>query len=154
MATPIENSTQGTVVALPDRTPAPLCIVSAPEFKASPENGSVARSPSGAALEICAFEHSGPAREHFQCPVRFRSVRFPFTQEIELLIAIVQSNITGLAKMVDAVSFPSSPSYGQHLTPAQVAEYIKPQAESVLAVTDWFGPRIPLYLECGSSFRV
>jgi tripeptidyl-peptidase-1 len=43
------------------------------------------------------------------------------TQEIELLIAIVQSNITGLAKMVDAVSFPSSPSYGQHLTPAQVS---------------------------------
>ncbi|KAJ7764050.1 family S53 protease-like protein [Mycena maculata] len=64
------------------------------------------------------------------------------TQEIELLIAIVQSNITGLAKMVDAVSFPSSPSYGQYLTPAQVAKYIKPQAESLSAVTDWFGPNV------------
>ncbi|KAJ7202253.1 peptidase S8/S53 domain-containing protein [Mycena haematopus] len=63
-------------------------------------------------------------------------------QEIELLIAIVQSNITGLAKVVDAISFPSSPAYGQYLTPAEVAEYVKPAAESLSAVVDWFKPNV------------
>ena len=40
--------------------------------------------------------------------------------EIEFLVALVQPNITDLAKIVDAVSFPSSPSYGKYLTPAEV----------------------------------
>ncbi|KAF7346721.1 Carboxylic ester hydrolase [Mycena sanguinolenta] len=59
------------------------------------------------------------------------------TQEIELLVAIVQSNITGLAKVVDAASFPLSPTYGQYLTAAEVAEYVKPAADSVSAVAEW-----------------
>jgi hypothetical protein len=42
------------------------------------------------------------------------------TQEIKLFIALVQSNITGLAKVVDAVSNPSGPSYGKYLTAAEV----------------------------------
>ncbi|KAF8130936.1 hypothetical protein K438DRAFT_1788450 [Mycena galopus ATCC 62051] len=58
------------------------------------------------------------------------------SQKIELLIAVVQSNISGLAKLVDAVSFPSSPSYGQYITPAEVAEYVKPPADSLSAVKD------------------
>lgn len=45
----------------------------------------------------------------------------PATGKIDLLIAIVQSNITGLASVVDAVSFPSSPSYRQYLTAAEVS---------------------------------
>jgi tripeptidyl-peptidase-1 len=45
----------------------------------------------------------------------------PATGEIDLLIAIVQSNITGLASVVDAVSFPAGPSYGQYLTAAEVS---------------------------------
>ncbi|KAF7378440.1 Family S53 protease-like protein [Mycena sanguinolenta] len=59
------------------------------------------------------------------------------TQEIELLVALVQPNITGLAKVLDAISFPSSPSYGKYLTAAEVAEYVKPAADSVSAVTNW-----------------
>ncbi|KAJ6454226.1 family S53 protease-like protein [Mycena sanguinolenta] len=59
------------------------------------------------------------------------------SQEIEFLVALVQPNITDLAKIVDAVSFPSSPSYGKHLTPAEVAEYVKPAGDSVSAVSDW-----------------
>lgn len=83
------------------------------------------------------------------------------TQEIKLFIALVQSNIAGLAKVVDAVSTPSSPSYGQHLTAAQVsltrsnvlfqsnvndlpqvAEYVKPAAASLSTVTDWVSPSV------------
>jgi tripeptidyl-peptidase-1 len=45
----------------------------------------------------------------------------PPTQEIKLFIALVQSNITGLAKIVDAVSVPSSSAYGQYLTAAEVS---------------------------------
>ncbi|KAJ7860359.1 family S53 protease [Mycena leptocephala] len=64
------------------------------------------------------------------------------TQEIKLFIALVQSNIAGLAKVVNAVSTPSSPSYGQHLTAAQVAEYVKPAAASLSTVTDWVSPSV------------
>ncbi|KAJ6568841.1 family S53 protease [Mycena capillaripes] len=64
------------------------------------------------------------------------------TQEIKLFIALVQSNIAGLAKVVDAVSTPSSPSYGQHLTAAQVAKYVKPAAASLSTVTDWVRPSV------------
>ncbi|KAJ7606515.1 peptidase S8/S53 domain-containing protein [Mycena rosella] len=63
-------------------------------------------------------------------------------QEIKLFIALVQSNITGLAKVVDAVSIPSSPSYGQYLTAAEVAQYVKPPADSVSTVVDWVTPNV------------
>ncbi|KAF7344169.1 Family S53 protease [Mycena venus] len=76
-------------------------------------------------------------------PSGFKALGSPSpTQEIELFIAIVQSNITGLAKVVDAVSFPSSPSYGQYLSSAEVAEYVKPPAESLSAVMDWVTPNV------------
>ncbi|KAJ7840087.1 family S53 protease [Mycena olivaceomarginata] len=64
------------------------------------------------------------------------------TQEIKLFIALVQSNITGLAKVVDAVSNPSGPSYGKYLTAAEVAEYVKPPPASVSTVTDWVTPNV------------
>ncbi|KAJ7699098.1 family S53 protease [Mycena metata] len=64
------------------------------------------------------------------------------TQEIKLFIALVQSNITGLAKVVDAVSTPSSLSYGKYLTAAEVAEYVKPPPASVSTVTDWVTPNV------------
>ncbi|KAJ7723451.1 family S53 protease [Mycena maculata] len=64
------------------------------------------------------------------------------TQEIKLFIALVQSNITGLTKVVDAVSIPSSPSYGQYLTAAEVAQHVKPPADSVSTVMDWVTPNV------------
>ncbi|KAJ7867474.1 family S53 protease [Mycena leptocephala] len=64
------------------------------------------------------------------------------TQEIKLFIALVQSNITGLAKVVDAVSNPSGPSYGKYLIAAEVAEYVKPPPASVSTVTDWVTPNV------------
>ncbi|KAJ7800333.1 hypothetical protein B0H13DRAFT_1932645 [Mycena leptocephala] len=64
------------------------------------------------------------------------------SQEIKLFIALVQSNITGLAKVVDAVSIPSSPSYGQYLTASEVAQYVKPPADSLSAVMGWVTPNV------------
>ncbi|KAJ7726316.1 subtilisin-like protein [Mycena maculata] len=76
-------------------------------------------------------------------PSGFKAVGSPPpTQEIKLFIALVQSNITGLAKVVDAVSIPSSPSYGQYLTAAEVAQHVKPPADSVSTVMDWVTPNV------------
>ncbi|KAJ7441582.1 family S53 protease [Mycena latifolia] len=76
-------------------------------------------------------------------PSGFKALGSPSpTQEIKLFIALVQSNITGLAKVVDAVSIPSSPSYGQYLTAAEVAQYVKPPADSVSTVMDWVTPNV------------
>ncbi|KAJ7458232.1 family S53 protease [Mycena latifolia] len=76
-------------------------------------------------------------------PSGFKALGSPSpTQEIKLFIALVQSNITGLAKVVDAVSIPSSLSYGQFLTAAEVAQYVKPPADSVSTVMDWVTPNV------------
>ncbi|KAJ6534417.1 family S53 protease [Mycena capillaripes] len=76
-------------------------------------------------------------------PSGFKALGSPSpTQEIKLFIALVQSNITGLAKVVDAVSIPSSPSYGKYLTAAEVAQYVKPPADSVSTVMDWVTPNV------------
>ncbi|KAJ6522853.1 family S53 protease [Mycena capillaripes] len=76
-------------------------------------------------------------------PSGFKALGSPSpTQEIKLFIALVQSNITGLAKVVDAVSIPSSPSYGKYLTAAEVAQYVKPPADSVSTVIDWVTPNV------------
>ncbi|KAJ7636380.1 subtilisin-like protein [Roridomyces roridus] len=64
------------------------------------------------------------------------------SQELKLLVALVQSNITGLAKVVDAVSIPSGPSYGKYLTAAEIAEYVKPPADSLSSVMDWVTPNV------------
>ncbi|KAJ7493844.1 family S53 protease [Mycena latifolia] len=59
------------------------------------------------------------------------------TQEITLRIALVQSDIEGLQAKTYAVSDPANALYGQHLTPEQVAEYVKPTQESLSAVSEW-----------------
>ncbi|KAJ7624540.1 subtilisin-like protein, partial [Roridomyces roridus] len=64
------------------------------------------------------------------------------SQEIQLLVALVQSNIAGLAAVVDAVSTPSSPSYGKYLTAEEIAEYVKPAAATLSTVTDWIKPNV------------
>ncbi|KAJ7622361.1 subtilisin-like protein [Roridomyces roridus] len=64
------------------------------------------------------------------------------SQQIDLLVALVQSNMTGLEWVVEAVSTPSSPSYGQYLSADQVAQYVKPPAASVSTVLAWLGPNV------------
>ncbi|KAK7042011.1 family S53 protease-like protein [Favolaschia claudopus] len=61
----------------------------------------------------------------------------PDEQQLKLRIALKSSNIPGLESEVMAVSDPTSSRYGQHLTPKQVADYVRPTAESVSAVTSW-----------------
>ncbi|KAJ7092304.1 family S53 protease [Mycena belliarum] len=59
------------------------------------------------------------------------------TQEITLRIALVQSDIKGLEAKTYAISDPANALYGQHLTPAEVAEYVKPAEETLSAVSEW-----------------
>jgi len=56
---------------------------------------------------------------------------------ITLRIALTQTNIAGLESELYAVSDPVSPRYGQHLTAAEVAEFVKPTQEVVTAVDEW-----------------
>ncbi|KAF7319289.1 ATP-binding cassette transporter [Mycena chlorophos] len=57
--------------------------------------------------------------------------------QLQFRVALVPNNIAGLESELYAVSDPSSSRYGQHLTADQVAEYVKPDAASLAAVTSW-----------------
>ncbi|KAF7329705.1 Family S53 protease-like protein [Mycena kentingensis (nom. inval.)] len=61
----------------------------------------------------------------------------PANQQLKLRIALKSNNIAGLESELLAVSDPSSARYGQHLTQQEVAEFVKPTAESLSAVTAW-----------------
>ncbi|KAJ6550464.1 family S53 protease [Mycena vulgaris] len=57
--------------------------------------------------------------------------------ELTLRIALNPNNIAGLESELYAVSDPSSSRYGQHLTPEDVAEYVKPTSDALSAITSW-----------------
>ncbi|KAJ7302740.1 family S53 protease-like protein [Mycena albidolilacea] len=61
----------------------------------------------------------------------------PSDAELTLRIALNPNNIAGLESELYAVSDPNSSRYGQHLTPEDVAEYVKPTSDALSAVTSW-----------------
>ncbi|KAJ7183697.1 family S53 protease [Mycena filopes] len=62
----------------------------------------------------------------------------PLSKEITLRIALAHTDIKGLQAKTYAVSDPSNALYGQHLTTEEVvAEYVKPTADTLAAVTEW-----------------
>lgn len=56
---------------------------------------------------------------------------------LNLRLGLAQSNMDRLDEFLMAVSHPESPSYGQHWTPAQVAQAFAPAPETVDAVRAW-----------------
>ncbi|KAJ6475616.1 family S53 protease-like protein [Mycena sanguinolenta] len=77
--------------------------------------------------------------EHRAQPARgfVKSGPAPSDAELTLRIALNPNNIAGLESELYAVSDPSSSRYGQHLTPEDVAEYVKPTSDALSAVTSW-----------------
>ncbi|KAJ7742291.1 family S53 protease-like protein [Mycena metata] len=61
----------------------------------------------------------------------------PSDAELTLRIALNPNNIAGLESELYAVSNPSSSRYGQHLTPEEVAGYVKPSSDALSVVTSW-----------------
>ncbi|KAJ7830643.1 Pro-kumamolisin, activation domain-containing protein [Mycena olivaceomarginata] len=61
----------------------------------------------------------------------------PSDEQLTLRIALNPNNIAGLENELYAVSDPSSSRYGQHLTPEEVAEYVKPSSDALSVVTSW-----------------
>ncbi|KAJ7267196.1 family S53 protease [Mycena rebaudengoi] len=61
----------------------------------------------------------------------------PAGEEITLRIALTSTDMAGLEKTVYEISDPANAKYGQHLTPAEVAEFVKPTAEALAEVTEW-----------------
>ncbi|KAJ7106773.1 family S53 protease [Mycena epipterygia] len=66
-----------------------------------------------------------------------QSAAAPAEQELTLRIALKQNNIAGLQTELYKVSDPASEFYGQHLTPEEVAEFVKPTDETLDAVSSW-----------------
>lgn len=52
-------------------------------------------------------------------------------------IGLIQPNLDKGHDYLTAVSDPRSPTYGQHWTAAQVAEYFAPKSETIKAVQEW-----------------
>ncbi|KAJ7114159.1 family S53 protease [Mycena crocata] len=68
------------------------------------------------------FVHAGPV---------------PSSEKITLRIALANTDIAGLEAKTYAVSDPANALYGQHLTAAEVAKYVKPTTDTLSAVTEW-----------------
>ena len=58
--------------------------------------------------------------------------------QVELLLAIKQTNIDWLQQKLWSVSYPDSPGYGQYLNFDEIAEHVHGKPESVLVVLDTF----------------
>ena len=67
-------------------------------------------------------------------PWTMTDVKAPGTDLLELSFMIKQTNVEKLEATLLAVSDPSSPSYGQHLTNAAVHELVKPLDAAIEAV--------------------
>ncbi|KAJ7787274.1 family S53 protease-like protein [Mycena olivaceomarginata] len=61
----------------------------------------------------------------------------PTAKELTLRIALKPNNIDGLQAALYAVSDPASALYGQHLTPEEVADFVKPTDETLSIVSEW-----------------
>ncbi|KZT18916.1 subtilisin-like protein [Neolentinus lepideus HHB14362 ss-1] len=57
---------------------------------------------------------------------------------LKLHVGLFSNNMAGLEKALYDVSTPASPIYGQHLSKAEVDEYVKPTDDTTNAVLDWF----------------
>ena len=56
---------------------------------------------------------------------------------LPMRFGLVQSNIDKLEAMLMEVSHPTSPKFGQHYSPEEVADIFAPSKGSIDAVTDW-----------------
>lgn len=56
---------------------------------------------------------------------------------LRVTLALQERNRDKLSEQVLAVSTPSSPRYGQHLSPAEIAELTAPSPQARAAVSDW-----------------
>lgn len=78
--------------------------------------------------------------------------------EVKLTFAIKQTNTEWLKATLDAVSYPSSPRYGQYLNFDEIAEYVHGRPESVRAVVETLRsagvPETSIDFTLGSDFAV
>ncbi|KAJ7836268.1 family S53 protease [Mycena olivaceomarginata] len=66
-----------------------------------------------------------------------KSSAAPAAKELTLRIALKPTDIAGLEAALYQVSDPASDLYGQHLTPEEVATFVKPTDDSLAAVSEW-----------------
>ncbi|KAJ7221468.1 subtilisin-like protein [Mycena pura] len=66
-----------------------------------------------------------------------RSGTAPAQQTLNLRINLVQGDLAGLERALNAASFPDSPQYGEWLTKEEVEAFARPTEETTTAVTQW-----------------
>ncbi|KAF7293014.1 Family S53 protease-like protein [Mycena indigotica] len=93
--------------------------------------GCAAASPGDSVAMVVHEQRARPARGFVNIGPA------PDGEQLHLRIALHSNDFAGLEDELYAVSDPSSPRYGQHLTQKQVARYIKPSDDSLAAVTSW-----------------
>ncbi|CAA7270109.1 unnamed protein product [Cyclocybe aegerita] len=63
--------------------------------------------------------------------------RYETSELLPLRFGLKQSNMDRLEEMLNDISHPESPNYGNHWTPAQVAKTFAPSHETVTTVRNW-----------------
>ncbi|KAL0946313.1 hypothetical protein HGRIS_012554 [Hohenbuehelia grisea] len=90
---------------------------------------------------VLADPSISPSVQHekrFHLPPGWAHVRrHELNSVLPLRFGLAQSNIHKLESFLNDVSHPESPNYGNHWSPAKVAETFAPSGESIRVVKDW-----------------
>ncbi|CCM03029.1 uncharacterized protein FIBRA_05146 [Fibroporia radiculosa] len=62
----------------------------------------------------------------------------PDEELLSLRMALVQNDMNGLLATLEDISMPSSPNYGQHLSKAEVEQFVAPSSQTIDTVNAWF----------------
>ncbi|CCM03030.1 uncharacterized protein FIBRA_05147 [Fibroporia radiculosa] len=90
----------------------------------------VASKPTSRALQLHEVRASAPSGFSLDGPASPSTV-------LDLRLALVQNDPSGLIETLYDVSTPSSPHYGEFLSKTEVEKFVAPKPESVTAVNEW-----------------
>jgi tripeptidyl-peptidase I len=97
-------------------------------------------------LAICTFTVGAPSRrQNFVLherraaePVAWtKARRLEAHKVLPLRIGLKQQNMHNLEELLMSIAHPESPTYGQHWSPEQVADYFAPSDASISSVESW-----------------
>jgi tripeptidyl-peptidase-1 len=120
----------------------PTCSL---EFKGTSTDYCLSMHPFASVLVFFSVVLAGPSKRADHVlherrvaePVAWATRRLEADKVIPLRIGLKQQNMDRLEDLLLSVSHPDSPMYGQHWTPARVAEFFSPHDDTIVTVTDW-----------------
>ncbi|KZT03394.1 family S53 protease-like protein [Laetiporus sulphureus 93-53] len=102
-------------------------------------------APSTLVLALCVLVVGTPVRRSLEVHETRDAIPAGFALQgaadpdtvLNLRLGLASSDANGLIEALYDVSSPSSTNYGQHLSKAEVDQYIAPKPETLAAVTEW-----------------